>query len=105
MIVETLIENLDDTGRWVRSSAVSALADLGEPARAREAIPKLRALAANDDRSRLRASAERAIEAIEKGEPAIVQLDGLREEIEELTEDNKRLTERLEKLEGRLGEE
>jgi aminopeptidase N len=101
-VIETLSETLDDTGRWVRSAAVSSLGNLGEPARARSAIGKLRTVAANDDSDRLRTRAERTIEAIQKGTPANAQVDDLRAEVKELLEENKHLSERLEKLEGRL---
>jgi aminopeptidase N len=100
-IVAALQEALRDTGRRVRGAAIDALGRLGEPARAREAVPALRAIAANDAEFRLRQSAKRSIEAIEKGEPAQVQVDELRKELRELADRNEELAARLEKLEGR----
>ncbi len=102
VVVDTLIASLSDTGRWVRSSAIEGLRELGEPARARRALSDLEAIAANDAVQEVRRAAQRAIEAIRRGEPARVQVDDLRKELEELTEENKELRERLEKLEGKL---
>ncbi len=50
----------------------------------------------------MRTSAERTIKAIEKGEPAPIQLDDIRDDLKALLEENKDLIERLQKLEGRL---
>ena len=103
-IVEVLTANLDDTGSRVRMSAVQALGSLGEPGRARSAIPALEAITANDDSYRVRRMAERTIKAIRKGEPAKLELDELRDELKTVSESNKKLTDRLEKLEALLEE-
>ena len=103
-IVEVLTANLDDTGNRVRMSAVQALGNLGEPGRARSAIPALEAITANDDSYRVRRMAERTIKTIRKGEPATLQLDELRDELKTVSESNKKLTDRLEKLEALLEE-
>ncbi|MHC4107350.1 MAG: M1 family aminopeptidase [Planctomycetota bacterium] len=100
-IVEALTAALNDSGYRVRWSAASALGSLSEPAWARSALGTLRAVAANDPRERLRRTAERTIEAIEKGEPAQVQVDELRDELKEILEKNEEMEDRLERLESR----
>ncbi len=105
LIVDTLIEAFDDTSSRLRASAIGTLASLPEPARARGALTKLEAIAANDGTYWVRRAAERAVEAIKKGEPAKLQLTELRDEVKNLTEENKELTDRLEKLETRLNGE
>ncbi len=101
LIVEALTAALNDSGYRVRWAAASALGSLSEPARARSALGTLRALAANDPRERVRRAAERTIEAIEKGEPAQVGLDEVRDELKEIVEKNEELTDRLDRLEVR----
>ncbi len=101
LVVQTLSAQLDDSGERVRSAAAGAFADLAEPAQARPALPRLRAIAANDPIYRLRESAQASIAAIEKGETAKVQLDDVKKELKELAEQNEELTDRLEKLESR----
>ena len=105
LIVDTLIEAFDDTSSRMRARAIGTLASLPEPARARGALTKLEAIAANDGTYWVRRAAERAVEAIKKGEPAKLQLTELRDEVKNLTEENKELTDRLEKLETRLNGE
>ena len=61
-------------------------------------------MAANDGNRRVRRAAERTIEAIEKGEPAQVQLAELRDELKKVTDKSKDLADRLEKLEGKMEE-
>ena len=105
LIVDTLTEAFDDTSSRMRASAIGTLASLPEPARARTALTKLETIAANDDSYYVRRAAERAVEAIKKGEPAKLQLTELRDEVKTLTEENKNLTDRLElcqRCSGRL---
>ncbi len=85
-------------------TAAGTLGSISEPARARPVLAKLESMAANDGHRRVRSAAERTIEAIEKGEPAQVQLAELRDELKEMTEKSKDLADRLEKLESKTGE-
>ncbi len=101
-IVAALTEALDDTGYRVRMTAAGTLGSISEPARARPVLAKLESMAANDGHRRVRSAAERTIEAIEKGEPAQVQLAELRDELKEVTEKSKDFADRLEKLEGKM---
>lgn len=103
-IIDTIRVSLDDTGSRTRSSAVSALGQIIEPGLARETIPTLEAIAANDSNRRLRKSALETIQAIQSGKPAQVQLADLRTELREAVDQNKALSERLAKLERELGD-
>jgi aminopeptidase N len=103
-IVDTLAAALDDTGSRVRGQAVNSLGAIQDPGRAFTALPALRAMAANDASSRVRRGAERAMQAVESGKPAQVQLADLREELKEALEQNESMADRIERLEKRLAD-
>ncbi len=71
---------------------------------ARSALPALEAMAANDPERRVRSTAERTVKTIQEGKPAQVQVAELRKDFKEALEENKDITERLEKLESLLKE-
>ena len=98
-IVERVSECIKGESRWVKGSAIRVLGGIGGAAKA--ALPVLRDVAANDNRSRTRDAAERAIKKITAAEPEKVQVKDLRKDLEALQDDNKDLKKRLEKLEAR----
>lgn len=102
-IVDTLTAALSDSGMRVRRAAASALGSLSEPGLAKSALPALQAIAANDGEGRVRRAAEKSVKTIEAGKPAQIQFAELREDLKEALEQNKDLTDRLEKLEQSLG--
>ena len=83
--------------RRVKTTASQVLRDLG--AEGTTALPALEALRDHDPDSRVRADAKAAIERIESGAPAIVQLAQLRKALAAAREADRKLRERLEQLE------
>ncbi len=104
LIVDSLTRCLDDTGVRVRRAAVSAIGSLADPAKAKQALPALRSLLANNTDERSKPRIERTIKAIESGEPAQVQLAELRSELKEAQETNESLSDRISKLESIISE-
>ncbi|MCH7870733.1 MAG: HEAT repeat domain-containing protein, partial [Planctomycetes bacterium] len=98
-IVERVSACVKAQGRWVKGSAIRVLGGMGSAAKA--ALPLLRDVAANADRSRTRDAAEKAIKKITSDEPEKVQVSELREDLEELQDENKDLKKRLDTLEAR----
>ncbi len=98
-IVDRVSACVKGESRWVKGSAMRALGRMGNDAKA--ALPLLRDVAANADRSRTRDAAERAIKKITAAEPEKVQVSELREDIEKLQDENEELKERLDTLEAR----
>ena len=82
---------------WVNRGKRSVALDLRRE-EARSALARLRVIASSDLDRQLRESARRAVEAIEKGEPAALRLDDLRKELDELNERHEELEDRLEKF-------
>lgn len=87
------------TQRRLKDSAISALRDMGDSAR--PTLPVLQAIAANDPSDRARDAAKTAIEKIEAGEPARVQLDDLRKQLDELKKNNEHLKDEIEKVKAK----
>jgi len=85
--------------RWMKRSAIGALRDMGASSRA--ALPVLEAIAAHDPSDRAREAAEKAVEKIKSGQPAQVQVDDLRKELDKLKKDNKRMQEELDKVKAK----
>jgi aminopeptidase N len=102
LIVDTISQCLDDTGKRVRRTAVSALGSLSDPSKAKQALPALRSLLANNSDERSKPRIKRTIKAIESGEPAQVQLAELRSDLEDAQDKNDELSERISKLEAML---
>ncbi len=100
LIVDAITKCLDDTGVRVRRAAVSSLSSLADPSKARPALTALRSLLANNSDERSKPRIEKAIKAIESGEPAQVQLAELRSELKESQEQNESLSDRISKLES-----
>lgn len=98
-IVERVSACVKGESRWVKGSAIRVLGGMGGAAKA--SLPVLRDVAANDNRSRTRDAAEKAIKKITAAEPQKVQVKDLRKDLEALQDDNKDLKKRLEKLEAR----
>ncbi len=102
LIVDSISQCLDDTGKRVRRTAVSALGSLSDPSKAKQALPALRSLMANRSDERSKPRIERTIKAIESGEPAQVQLAEMRKDLENAQSENDDLSDRISKLEALL---
>jgi hypothetical protein len=100
-IVDTLIECLDDTGARISMTTVFTLGGLAEPSRAKAALPALRSLLVKKD-ERMKPRIEKAIKAIESGEPEKLQLTDIKSQLEEAQELNEELTDRVDKLEAMM---
>jgi len=85
--------------RYLKRTAIGALRDMGESSR--PVLPVLRAIAANDPSDRAREAADKAIEKILSGQPAQVQVEELRKELDKLREDNERMQDQLEKVKAK----
>ncbi len=94
-VVDELERRLDDSSFLVAIDAVNSAESLGD-ARLLTALDRL-ALAADD--GRMRRDAMEAAIRIRKGEKVPPQVRGLREDIDELREDQRRLQEKIEALE------
>ncbi|MFQ5412098.1 MAG: hypothetical protein ACE5EC_07360 [Phycisphaerae bacterium] len=81
----------------VQRAVLSALADLGE--RALPLLPEIDRLAEHGG-GRIERSAKRAAKRIRKSESPEMQFEDLREQLADLQEENKRLAERLKKIEA-----
>ncbi len=81
---------------YVPGVAINTLGKMGESAR--PALTVLRDVAANDPSGRLREAAEKAVKRIVSDEPANVQVDELRKELDKLREDNDEMHEEIEKI-------
>lgn len=99
-IVATLLESAG-TGeqRRLQTTLVGVLGGLGESAR--PALPRLRDIAANDPESRVRKAAKDAAEKITAAAPDKVELKDLRDDLNKIKDENKKLLERLDKLEAK----
>jgi aminopeptidase N len=99
-VVATLLGSLDEgEQRRLQSTLIGVLGGLGESAR--PALPALRSIAANGPDSRLRKAAKEAAEKITAAAPEKVELKDLREELTKIKDENKKLIERLDKLEAK----
>ena len=78
-IVGSITGNIEGEQRWVKSTAIRTLRDLGDSAK--PALAVLRAMEANDPERRVRRAAKEAIKKITAAEPAKLQLTELREEM------------------------
>ena len=94
-VVDELERRLDDSSFLVSVVAVNSAESLGDP-RLLPALDRL-AVAAND--GRMRRDAMEAAIRIRKGEKVPAQVRGLREDIDELREDQRRLQAKIEALE------
>lgn len=98
-IVSVLLESTEGEQRRLQMTQIGVLGGLGESAR--PALPYLRATAANAPDSRVRKSAKEAAEKITAAAPDKIELKDLREELTKLKDENKKLLERLDKLEAK----
>jgi aminopeptidase N len=94
-VVDELERRLDDSSFLVALDAVNSAESLGDP-RLLPALDRL-AVAAND--GRMRRDAMEAAIRIRRGEKVPAQVRGLREDIDELREDQRRLQAKIEALE------
>ncbi len=82
--------------RRIKNAATSTLRDLGEAGAL--ALPALEALAEHDDNAGVSKQAKDAIEKIRSGAPARLELKRLQDELRKLRDQNKELSNRVEKL-------
>lgn len=95
--IEALAGYLQTERPRIRRAAADALRDLGSTGT--PALDVLDALARHDANLRVRTAARSAAEAIRSGDTSEGQVRDLRKELEELREQNRELTERLDRIE------
>lgn len=99
-VAERIAGILEDSNAALKSAAIGALRDMG----AEKALPALEALARHDPREDLRERAHEAAAKIRAGAPPDAEMARLREDLKTYAEENRKLRERLDRLEAR-GEE
>jgi len=95
--LELLTGYLMDDGPHERRAAAQALGALGSLAET--ALEPLATLAGHDPQQRVRAAAESALTAIREGDADSKEVRRLRNELDDLREQNEELEDRLQKLE------
>ncbi|MEZ0230092.1 MAG: M1 family aminopeptidase [Planctomycetota bacterium] len=100
--VTTLTKLAEEGGIRVRWAAIDALGGLGKEALA--SLAALDAVSRHDGEGRIRDAAKRAADRVRAGTPASVEVTKLRDELQRLKDSERKLVERLERVEAKAAQ-